>query len=78
MNLRIAHWFLALSALALASLTCQTLLPGESEKQSGDIMFQDDFSDPGSGWNRVSSTTGETEYDDGVYRIYVKEANTDI
>jgi hypothetical protein len=78
LNLRIAHWFLALSALALASLACQTLLPGESEKQSGDIMFQDDFSDPGSGWIRVSSTTGETEYDDGMYRIFVKEANTDI
>jgi len=78
LNLRIAHWFLALSALALASLACQILLPGESEKQSGDIMFQDDFTDSGSGWNRVSSPTGDTEYDDGVYRIFVKEANTDI
>jgi len=78
LNLRIAHWFLALSTLTLVSLACQILLPGESEKQSGDIMFRDDFSDPGSGWNRVSSPTGDTEYDDGVYRVFVKEANTDI
>ena len=65
--------------LAGATLSCKLLLPEEdSEPLSGEILFQDDFSDPESGWNRVSTDTGETEYDDGVYRIYVNEPNTDI
>jgi hypothetical protein len=41
-------------------------------------LFQDDFSDPSSGWNRVTTTKGQTDYADGVYRIFVNESNLDI
>ena len=78
--MRIRLLYLVLLALCLAafSLSCKLLLPEESEVESGQVRYQDDFSDPSSGWNRVSTDTGETEYDDGVYRIYVNEPNTDI
>ena len=35
------------------------------------VLFQDDFSDPTSGWDRFSDTDGLTDYEDGVYRILV-------
>lgn len=80
MNLRANFPFLVFAAVIFAgtTLSCKLLLPEESVVESGQILFQDDFSDPASGWNRVSTDTGETEYDDGVYRIYVNEPNTDI
>jgi hypothetical protein len=36
----------------------------------GDIYFQDDFSKPSSGWDRVSGSDGITDYADGKYRIF--------
>lgn len=70
-------WIVGL-ILLLAALACKAALPETSEQASGEVLFTDDFSDPDSGWNRVSTPTGETDYDDGVYRIFINEANTDI
>ncbi len=41
----------------------------------GDLYFQDDFSDPGSGWDRVEGADGVTDYADGTYRIFSATAN---
>jgi hypothetical protein len=76
---RLSYWVAPLIILVLASLACQApiikrLLPS----QSGKILFQDDFTDPSSGWNRVTTTKGQTDYADGVYRIFVNEPNLDI
>jgi hypothetical protein len=35
------------------------------------VLFQDDFSNPSSGWDRFSDTDGLTDYEDGIYRIFV-------
>jgi len=43
-----------------------------------DVLFQDDFSDPNSGWDRLSTENGLTDYQDGIYRIYVNATNTDV
>jgi hypothetical protein len=70
-----------LATLILASLACQLPTadqPAPEEETPGEILFQDDFSDPMSGWNRVSAPNGETDYADGVYRIFVNEPNSDI
>jgi len=65
--------------LTLASLACQAILPGKSKDgSSGEILLKDDFSDSNSGWKRVTAINGETNYDDGVYRIFVNEANMDV
>jgi hypothetical protein len=73
-----ARWIAVLTALIIASLGCQIIPQESSDPQSGDILLLDDFSDPESGWNRISNPTGETDYNDGVYRILVNEPNTDI
>lgn len=70
-----------LAALMLASLSCS--LSGGKNDDSGnelspDVLFQDDFSDPSSGWDRVNETDGTTDYVDGAYRIFVNSPSFDI
>jgi hypothetical protein len=38
---------------------------------SGTVLFQDDFSNPLSGWDRGSTSDGVMDYDGGVFRILV-------
>jgi hypothetical protein len=38
---------------------------------SSNVLFQDDFSDPSSGWDQFSDTDGLTNYENGVYRIFI-------
>jgi hypothetical protein len=69
------------SALIFTMLACQAASPGSGDGgsgESGDVLFQDDFSDPSSGWDRVSVEVGVTDYADGAYRIYVSTSNTDV
>lgn len=46
--------------------------------RDGEVLFQDNFSDPASGWARVTAAAGVSDYLDGVYRILVNEPNVDI
>lgn len=68
--------------LAAASLACSVLSPDASPTEApapdADVLFQDDFSSTDSGWDRVSVEEGITDYADGVYRIYVNTAETDV
>jgi hypothetical protein len=66
--------------LFLVSIACQTLagVPTPTVAQSGEVLFFDDFTDPESGWNSVTTETGESDYADGMYRILVSDTNTDI
>jgi hypothetical protein len=53
--------------LLLSAAGCRgvaTVLPGS------DVFFQDDFSDPASGWDRVSGSDGVTDYAGGTYRLF--------
>ncbi len=43
---------------------------------SGQLLYQDDFSDPASGWDNRSGPTGITGYTNGVYQISVADAQT--
>jgi hypothetical protein len=51
----------------LTSFACLISTP----KQSGDVLFSDDFSNPTSGWDRVNETEYSTDYSNGAYRINV-------
>lgn len=77
MKLRI---LILLSILLSTSFACQaatSILQGTVAVPK-EVLFQDDFSDPSSGWDRVSKQDGITDYDDGAYRILVNTTNTDI
>jgi len=73
---------LAIFVLLLASLACQTVSGGGGEAPaSGNgagVLFQDDFSDPQSGWDQVRTADGITDYEDGIYRITVNTPNQDV
>lgn len=62
------------SACALADR-----LPGSSAQPpasaSGSVLFQDDFSNPLSGWDHVLSDGGSMDYDSGIYRFLVAAQN---
>ncbi|MBN2147868.1 MAG: hypothetical protein JW726_10785 [Anaerolineales bacterium] len=67
--------------LCLGLLACQAIsLPlGEGDSQdipSQKLLFQDDFSNPSSGWDRIQDAEGTNDYQDGSYRILVNIANT--
>jgi len=69
-----------IAILILASLACQAISGGggTSTEQNGNLLFQDDFSDTSSGWDRVTTESGVIDYIDGVYRIFVNESGTDV
>ena len=71
--------FVMLAMLLSGALACQ-LVPfqGNTTQTASSVLFQDDFSNPNSGWDRVTVENGETNYIDGAYRIYVNEPNTDV
>lgn len=43
----------------------------EATQQPPNVLFQDDFSDPSSGWDQFSDADGLTNYEDDIYRIFV-------
>ncbi len=47
--------------------------PPTSAPPAADILFEDDFSDSASGWDRYSDADGSTDYFNGSYRITVNK-----
>lgn len=80
--------------ILITGIGCQTVTnifndEGSSSTGSGDpvqiqsgtndgLLFSDDFSDSGSGWDRYDGSDGYTDYDRGGYRMRVDEDNYDI
>ena len=70
---------LVLVVLAGLAISCATMTgaPSATPTVAG-VLFQDDFSDPDSGWDRAQAEGSLTDYVDGAYRIYVTENDYDI
>jgi len=68
---------MVLIILVSTSLACQVLAKSGPDSP-GKVLFSDEFSDPQSGWNRITTAQGQTDYADGVYRIFVNEPDLDI
>ncbi|HJS28438.1 MAG TPA: hypothetical protein VJ768_02370 [Anaerolineales bacterium] len=73
---------MSLIVLLVLSVACS---PGEGTEPaptpggpSGEVLFEDDFSDPESGWDRVSNPSSSTDFLDGSYRIFVGQTNHDV
>jgi len=45
---------------------------------STSILFEDNFSDPSSGWHQLDITEGIADYEDGHYKIVVHAKNADF
>lgn len=62
---------LTLAALLLGMSACDVQQMVSSSVPSGNVLFQDDFSDQSSGWLQGRDDIGLTEYSEGGFRIYV-------
>jgi hypothetical protein len=62
------HLLLLVALLALAIAGCQP-----ATTSPGGLLFQDDFSDPASGWAVGQDAAGLIEYDSGGIRIFVSQ-----
>jgi hypothetical protein len=60
------------------ALACNTAQIGENIAPSGGILYQDNFSDPKSGWGRLDGEAGVAGYSNGAYQIYVKAPNVNL
>lgn len=63
-----SFFFLFLTACAPAPIPT---LPPVHPAEPGDILFQDEFENHSTGWDRVSNDNGIMDYDQGGYRILV-------
>jgi len=77
------HLLLACLALVLYTQACSLPLGGDpagtpAPELPSNILFQDDFSDPSSGWDSITTPEGITDYTTGAYRIFVNTLNSDV
>ena len=67
-----------LFVLLFATLACSISSNSSSANNDDNILFQDDFSNTGSGWDSAEWEDGLTDYRDGVYQMHVKAPSYDI
>jgi hypothetical protein len=70
--------FFIVLMLAMSILACSTEVRDAKKAASGDILFEDDFSNPASGWDRIEESDGKTDYVDGKYHILVNTPDTEV
>jgi hypothetical protein len=68
--------FLTASALLLVGCRISGLVAGAP--QPNQVLFQDNFSNPLSGWTRFSDSGGDANYASGMYRILVNVPGLDL
>ncbi len=82
MSIKIKVRFLLFGLALMVAMACNLISGGDPDPQvgtqSGDILFQDDFSNSSSGWDEYRDVDFVTDYEDGGYRMYVNEDNFDI
>ena len=69
----------AVLTLTISGVACSfdSSLSDKGETNAGNVFFQDDFSNETSGWPRVRTDEGITDYENGIYRIFVNLENQD-
>jgi len=66
-----------LLTLLLASCVPASV-PVAPPANSGDILYQEDFENNTTGWDRISNDNGIMDYDSGGYRMYVQHAGYNL
>jgi hypothetical protein len=71
-----------LTSLIVLSLACSktatTPAPQDLNAPSGSVLFQDDFAQPVTGWDRFMAAEGTIDYDAGGYRLLVNSPETNF
>ncbi|MDQ2693397.1 MAG: hypothetical protein M3Y68_15275 [Chloroflexota bacterium] len=75
MELRLFHIFFF---LLLCSACAPVAIPTVAPAQPGDILYQEAFEDNTTGWHRVANDNGIMDYDQGGYRILVRQPRLNV
>ena len=70
-------WIIILLCSTISACSGETLIPQLSSTPNSKILFQDDFSDPSSGWLTERETNYVIDYESGGFRIWGDSANYD-
>lgn len=65
--------FFLLFLSACAPLSQLPSVPAISPAKPGDVLYQDEFEDNTTGWARIANDNGIMDYDQGGYRILVRQ-----
>ena len=80
-------FFVALVLFVILGLACSFSFGGDSNGANGgdtgggtesNVLFQDDFSNTGSGWDRSTFDEGSSDYSNGEYRIFVNTTSYSV
>jgi hypothetical protein len=69
---------LTLLVTACSANTATTPAPQDLNVPSGSVLFQDDFAQPVTGWDRFMAAEGTIDYDAGGYRLLVNSPDTNF
>ena len=69
---------LCIALFLLATLACSATQLGQNFVPTGGVLYQDDFSNPQSGWGELSSEAGVAAYSKDAYHIYLKSLNVNF
>jgi hypothetical protein len=69
---------LLLTLLLTTSLACSFANLAETLVPSGNVLYQDIFSNPESGWGQMDTPAGTAGYLNGAYRFVVSEPNVNL
>jgi hypothetical protein len=70
--------FICCLFLVICLTACESPLITDLVAGPGGTLFHDDFSDPASGWERISGQGGAMDYDNGMYRMVVTAQHYDL
>jgi len=62
----------------LAVSACAPPIPSVPPADPGEILYQDEFSNNTTGWDRVSNANGIMDYDGGGYRILIQQPSFNL
>jgi hypothetical protein len=77
MNIRLLTFSLLLFTLLLSSCSSPAV-PTLPPANSGDILYQEEFEDNKTGWDRIANDNGIMDYDSGGYRMLVQNAGYNL
>jgi hypothetical protein len=62
----------------LALLTFSSACSSTTDKSGENVLYKDDFSNETTGWPRARTDEGITDYENGIYRIFLNLENQDF
>lgn len=71
--------FLTATLLSAGLTACSSASPASTPLEpSGTLLFQDEFENNTTGWDRVANDNGIMDYDNGGYRILIKQPSLNL